>query len=59
MEISLQILLCQQKWGLVRLQENVGLDLELTSLSRMVLKFGVQGWATGAEDVWCHQRLHE
>lgn len=35
----------------LRLEENVGLDLELTSLGSLVLKFGVQGWVAGAEDV--------
>lgn len=48
---ALQISLCQQKWALMRLGEKVGLDLELASLGRVVLKSGEQGWAAGAEDV--------
>lgn len=39
---ALQISLCQQKWALIRLGENVGLDPELASLGRVVLKSGLQ-----------------
>lgn len=43
-----------------RLEENVGLDLELTSLHRVVLQFGVQGLGYRSRGrVWCPQRLHE